>query len=60
MQGAQDHNRVVMMDELVGDFGAELLPFLGFEMGPNILGVEGEEQALPTLLEGEQMDVDKM
>lgn len=51
---------MVMMDELVGDFGAELLPFLGFEMGPNILGVEGEEQALPTLLEGEQMDVDKM
>eukprot|EP00624_Nannochloropsis_granulata_P004285 evm.model.NODE_31506_length_15132_cov_27.907812.3 len=50
-----------MMDELVGDFGVELLPFLGFGMGTHVLGgVEGEEQALPTLSEGEQMDVDKM
>ena len=49
------------MDDLIGEFGVELLPYLGFGMGtPGFGGVKGEEQALPSLFEGEQMDVDMM
>jgi hypothetical protein len=48
------------MDDLLGEFGVELLPYLGFGMGtPGFDGVVegGEHQALPSLFEGEQMDM---
>lgn len=47
------------MDDLLGEFGVELLPYLGFGEGtPGFDGVEGEEQqALPSLFEWEQMDM---